>query len=211
MHLLLTDRLTCPRCGPTFGLVLLSRQLGDRRVLDGSLGCPNCRDRFPVCDGFGDLRPPPRAPLLPPEGEPPAPDAAPEDRVRALAAGLGAASGPGTTLLMGGAVELAPALARMLPDVEVVALDPRTARWPETPGVSRLVSGASLPFFGGMLRGVALSGAEVDDPLLRESLRVLAPGHRVVVLDPRDDSRDRLAAAGCSTIVEGPGMLAAGP
>ena len=60
MHLLLTDRLTCPRCGPEFGLVLLADRLEDRRVLEGALGCPNCRDRYPVRDGFGDLRPPPR-------------------------------------------------------------------------------------------------------------------------------------------------------
>ena len=56
MHLLLTDRLTCPRCGPSFGLILLADRMNDRRVVDGVLGCPNCRDGFPVRDGFGDLR-----------------------------------------------------------------------------------------------------------------------------------------------------------
>lgn len=60
---MLTDRLTCPRCGPTFGLILLAERMVDRRVRDGTLGCPNCRDAFPVVDGFADLRAPPRRPV----------------------------------------------------------------------------------------------------------------------------------------------------
>ena len=61
MNVALTDHLVCPRCGPPFGLVLLARDVRDRRVREGEFGCPNCRDRFPVEGGFGDLRPPPRA------------------------------------------------------------------------------------------------------------------------------------------------------
>ncbi len=34
MHLLLTDRLTCPRCGPDHGLILLAREIVDR-LFDG--------------------------------------------------------------------------------------------------------------------------------------------------------------------------------
>ena len=63
MHILLTDRLACPRCGPEFGLVLLAHEVRDRRVLEGDLGCPNCREAYPVREGFADLRPPPRTPL----------------------------------------------------------------------------------------------------------------------------------------------------
>ncbi len=59
----LVDHLVCPRCGPPFGLVLLAHDVRDRRVRRGEFGCPNCRDRFPVEDGFGDLRPPPRREL----------------------------------------------------------------------------------------------------------------------------------------------------
>ena len=44
----LTDHLVCPRCGPPFGLILLARDVRDRRVREGEFGCPNCRDRFPV-------------------------------------------------------------------------------------------------------------------------------------------------------------------
>ena len=62
MNVVLTDHLVCPRCGPPFGLVLLARDVRDRRVRQGEFGCPNCRDRFPVEGGFADLRPPPRGP-----------------------------------------------------------------------------------------------------------------------------------------------------
>lgn len=53
MHILLTDILTCPRCGPEFGLILLADELRDRRVHEGTLGCANCRGRWPVRRGFG--------------------------------------------------------------------------------------------------------------------------------------------------------------
>ena len=38
MHILLTDLLFCPRCGPQHGLILLANRLEERRVLDGWLG-----------------------------------------------------------------------------------------------------------------------------------------------------------------------------
>lgn len=62
MNAVLVDHLVCPRCGPPNGLVLLAHDVRDRRVHEGEFGCPNCRDRFPVVGGFGDLRPPPRGP-----------------------------------------------------------------------------------------------------------------------------------------------------
>ena len=97
MHILLTDRLICPRCGPGFGLILIADRLENRRVIEGSLGCPNCRDRFPVEGGFGDLRPPPRstrddAPELEPPPSPPALE---------VAALLGLTDGPGNVALIG--------------------------------------------------------------------------------------------------------------
>lgn len=56
MHILLTDILACPRCGPEFGLVLLADRVEDRRVLEGRLGCPNCREQYPIAGGGVDAR-----------------------------------------------------------------------------------------------------------------------------------------------------------
>ncbi|HWK89996.1 MAG TPA: Trm112 family protein, partial [Longimicrobium sp.] len=56
MHILLTDLLTCPRCGPEHGLVLLADRIEERRVVRGRLGCPNCRETYPVAGTVADLR-----------------------------------------------------------------------------------------------------------------------------------------------------------
>jgi uncharacterized protein YbaR (Trm112 family) len=101
MHLSLTDILTCPRCGPEFTLVLLADRVEDRRVLDGSLGCANCRERYPVHDGFADLRPPPAGPL-PDAGAGPRPG--PQDEAYRLAALMGVTQGPGFVLVLGESV-----------------------------------------------------------------------------------------------------------
>ena len=152
MHLLLTDRLICPRCGPGFGLILLADRLENRRVIEGSLGCPNCRDRFPVEGGFGDFRPPPRsAEDEAPDIEPPASPSAME-----VAALLGLSDGPGNVALIGDIAGHATALARLAPAVEFIGIAPGLRGWEEGEGVSRMTAGAFLPFSSGSLRGVGL-------------------------------------------------------
>ncbi len=197
MHVLLTDRLSCPRCGPEFGLILLADRVEERRVLEGLLGCSNCRDRFPVSGGFADLRTPPREPL---EGEaaPAPPDDAVAERLQAL---LGVAEGPGQIVVVGPAAVHAPALARRTPDVEVVAVSPALAGAEEAPRVSRLAARPGLPFFPRTFRGVVLSG-DASPRLLDEAVRVLAPGARVVVLDAGEEVRARLEAAGVTPLLD---------
>lgn len=55
MDVSLTDLLTCPRCGPAHGLILLPDEVRNRRVVSGVLGCANCRERYPVENGVADL------------------------------------------------------------------------------------------------------------------------------------------------------------
>ena len=77
-------------------LVLLADQLADRRVLMGSLGCANCRGRYPIEDGYCDLRSPPS------EGYDLSDvvESAPGDAVT-LGALLGVTKGPGEVALLG--------------------------------------------------------------------------------------------------------------
>ena len=193
MHLLLTDRLSCPRCGPEFGLILLAERMDDRRVVDGVLGCPNCRDSFPVRDGFGDLRAPPRGELAPGRaGDHGRQDPAATDRLAAL---LGVAQGPGTLLLAGSPARHATGLAARIEGVEVVALDADTVRWPEAPGVSRMAARPGIPLFSRTLRGVAVDGT-LGERWLVEAARVVAPLSRVVVQDAPEGAEAVLAAAG---------------
>ena len=212
MHLLLTDRLTCPRCGPEFGLVLRADDIEDRRVLQGFLGCPNCREKYPVARGVADLRPPPRRPMTASDpdagdaqrglGPDPTPD--PAETVR-LAALLGVTEGPGTVLVAGKAAAHAGSLAALLSGVEVVALD--VGPTPEvTPGVSRLLSDGRIPFYSGTLRAVALSGA-CAEALIDEAVRAVSRAGRVVLIDAFEGGVDRLRGQQLEILVDEEGTV----
>lgn len=197
MHLLLTDRLSCPRCGPGFGLILLADQLQDRRVLAGALGCSNCRDRFPIVDGLADLRPPPRTPLG--EARPaPAPDPAASAQLAAL---LGITEGPGNVGLLGPLVAHADALADAIPGIEVVAVDPSARGMAEREAVSRAVVGPYLPFTPWTFRALATSGglAAID-----ELLPLVARGGRLVLERPTEGEAEILERAGVRLLLRRP-------
>ncbi len=197
MHLLLTDRLTCPRCGPSFGLILLAHRLEDRVVREGVLGCPNCRDSFPITGGFGDLRAPPRGELGP--GLAGAVHSSVGDADTRLIALLGIVGGPGTVALVGEPARAAVGVARALPELHVVGIDPDLRHWPEQERVSRLVVAPGLPFFPSSLRGLALDG-RLGMGWLAEAVRVVAPRARVVVVHAPDGARARLETEGFQVI-----------
>jgi uncharacterized protein YbaR (Trm112 family) len=214
VHLLVTDRLACPRCGPDFGLILLSDRVEDRRVLEGSFGCANCRERYPIRGGFADFRVPPAGPL---EDEAGAADPGPDDAEGALrlAAMLGVTRGPGTLLLLGEPARQAERLVAMIDEIEVVALHPGLRARSEAPGVSRAHAGEApgdrLPFFTSTFRGAALD-AEGALGRLDEVFRVTAPGARVVVglpdperpgaAEPRRRLVERVAGASREILLE---------
>jgi hypothetical protein len=205
MHLLLTDRLSCPRCGPGFGLILLAERLIDRRVHDGVLGCPNCRDSFTVTDGFADLREPPRGPLAPGLAGPGGGDPAEGQRVVAL---LGIPRGPGTVALVGGAARHAGLLVDTVPELDAVVVDPDTRAWAEHPGVSRIVSAPGLPFFSGMLRGVVVDG-RLGEAMIFEAARVTAPRCRTVVVSAPEGAQRVLEEAGLDILAAEAGTVVA--
>jgi len=181
MHVLLTDRLTCPRCGPEFGLILLADRMEDRRVAEGTFGCPNCRDQLHVRDGFADLRAPPRGPL--PPGYAGGPETGPDDAADAerLIALVGVAQGPGTLVLAGEPARHAAAFAAGVEGIHVVAVDTDLDRWPSIAGVSRMAAGPGIPLFSRSMRGVAVD-ARLGPGLLGEAARVAAPKARVVAV-----------------------------
>lgn len=195
MYVPLSDAMTCPRCGPEHSLIMLADRVAERRVYEASFGCPNCRGRFPVTGGFGDLRPEPETELPGAEGEP----GTGEEAMR-LAALLGVARGPGYVLVAGPAARMAPGIVALVEDLEVVAIDEALAGWAEEPGISRLATGATLPFQNASMRGVALSGDAVD-LWLEEGARVLGGRGRLVleeVPEEVDGIEERLAGLGFS-------------
>jgi hypothetical protein len=207
VHLLVTDRLICPRCGPGFGLILLARKTGgERRILDGELGCPNCRDSFPIQKGFGDLRAPPRG-ELPEAGVGPPGNGDPEEAER-LQALLGIVRGPGTLALVGEPARHAHHLVDLVEGVELLVVDAGTASWPEEDRITRLVSRPGLPVFGLTLRGVVVDG-RLGTSWVAEAARVTAPRNRVVVVHADEGAAGALEEAGLDVLAQEAGTVVA--
>lgn len=204
MHILLTDVLRCPRCGPEFGLVLLAERTEERRVLEGRLGCSNCREGYPVRGGEADLRVPGAEPL-PPAG-PPAGEL--HERALRLGALLGLAEPRGSVLLVGGGAELAAEVAALRERVQVVSVSGAPTGGEEREGVNRVAAGAALPFAPASLGGVALTGSPPPE-LVEEGARVLARGGRMVVEGAPAGAAERLAAVGVRVLLEQEGVLVA--
>jgi len=203
MHLLLTDRLTCPRCGPEQGLILLAKELVDRRVLDGEVGCANCREHFPVTNGFIDLRWPKQA--EPASGDAPVPS---PDLAVKVAALLGLTDGSGFILLAGRTTAAADALSEMLAGDEWIALGGHLRQQAERAGISRLAASPDhLPLTTGGLRGAALDSDH--EAWLPEVTRALATGARVVVFDPSTALSERATTLGLEVVLDQPEALVA--
>lgn len=209
----LSDLLTCPRCGPTYGLVLLPTEAADRRVRSGVLGCANCRERWEIADGVADLR----------EFDFDFDfesdfdtgfdaDAETESPAVRLAGLMGLAEAQGTVLVAGPGAEHAGALTRLVEGIEVVAVPTPGTGIGGTPaassGVSPMRVTRVLPFRTGGLRGVALTGGAVG-LLLEEGARVLGREGRLVVDPSPADAASRVEAGGLRVVAEEGGVLVA--
>ena len=205
MHILLTDLATCPRCGPEWGLILLADEIADRNVIQGRLGCANCREEYPIHHAVADLRLGGDRPHPPPEAT-----TDPERALR-LAALLGVTRGGGWILLVGGGSELANSIRALVPEIEFARVAGTEDAQPQSHDSNLILADRGVPLRGGTVRGVALaSGA--DAALLAEAARVVAPGGRVVVEGVEGSGpevRGRAAAAGLDILLEDAGTLVA--
>ncbi len=178
MHILLTDILTCPRCGPDFGLIVLADRIDNRQVSEGQLGCANCRSTFPIEKGTADLRLD-SVDRLPLEHGHPAPEV---DRGFRAAALLGPPAANASILTIEIEGFHASEISRTFPEAHVIGVT--AGRPPAEDGseslLSRIRSGRSLPFRNQAFRGVAVFGTPSAE-LLAEVVRVLARGTRVVI------------------------------
>lgn len=204
MRITLTDVLTCPRCGPEFGLIVLADRLEDRLVREGRLGCPNCRESYPIRNGVADLR---GAVLIEDADGTPDRDARgdPAERAFRAAALLGVGHGGGSVLIVGGDRGLVSAIGDLLPNAYVVG----AGRSPVgSGGAGWLLHGQRLPLRSGTLRGVALlSGA--DPGMIGEAARVLSSGSRVL-LDPAPEGTAQVVAGeGLEVILDQDGVVVA--
>ncbi len=196
MYVVLSDVLTCPRCGPEWGLLLLPARTENRRVLEGVLSCPNCRERFRIEGGFADLRFPLQAEM---SAQPPLPSSS--EAAWRMAAALGVTEGPAIILVIGSGAAQAPELVKIVPQLEVIAADTSLATLPEMAGVTRIAVKGQLPLRSGSMRGVALTDAAALD-YIEEAARVLAPRARVLVQSLEHDALARLERAGLQILAK---------
>ncbi|MGH7475057.1 MAG: hypothetical protein ACRELD_02095 [Longimicrobiales bacterium] len=205
MHITLTDILTCPRCGPEAGLILLAERLEERRVSEGRLGCARCRSEYGIARGIVDLRP--AAGVVEGAGGASAPvqrgEADGSLRLAALL-GLEAGQGRGAIVVTGPASAYAGALAE-LAGAEVVVIGAETG---EAAGVSQLRTAGGLPFKGRSVAGVVLSGTGAA-ALIEEGARVLVPLGRLLVENVAAGAADRARAAGLDVLAEEGGTVLA--
>lgn len=212
MHILVTDVLSCPRCGPGFGLILLAGDVAARRVRTGTLACPNCREHYPVSDGVADFGA--AGPLSPPAGGEAVPAArtdaggSADDGAFRLLALLGIAEPPALVLLGGAVAGFGRALAARIDGLEALCIG-APADLASGAGVSALRVGARLPLHSRSLRGAALHGPAAER-WLEEGARVINRLGRLVLEAAPADAATRLEAAGLRVLARQEQTIVAG-
>lgn len=202
MHILLTDLLRCPRCGPAHGLILLADVIADRRVAAGRLGCANCREEFPIRNGVADLRLRGGSTVI---GEPDAPLPAGEGAEAALrlAALLGLGEARGVLVLAGPHIVLGAELSRLVPEIEVIAV--LSAMHEAVPNGVAVLLAEGLPFAHDSVAGIGMAGA-AGAPA---ALPLLRTGGRLVVEPAPPETRSLLLAAGANILLDEGGTVVA--
>ncbi|NIR45124.1 MAG: Trm112 family protein [Gemmatimonadetes bacterium] len=199
----LTDLLTCPRCGPQHGLVLLVKDVEDRRVREGWLGCPNCRNDYPVEAGVADLR---LAPGPETEAKPPYHEEELSIKIMALS---GLEQEKAVLALDGRLAHAASAIVERAPELEIIVLlGSRDAGGVEA-GVSRIMYDVEIPLAERALRCIALAPGGDPERVAAASRRVAGEG-RLVLFDAREEDIEAaksdgltvLAAEGSTAVAE---------
>lgn len=229
MDLELSEVFVCPRCRPAQGMVVLVDEMEGRRVLSGSLGCPECGRRVPVRSGVVRFDERTRAEGGGAEGEgaPDSPagadspnrdvgsrsDSEAEAKTRlgerlggdpgtVAAALLGVADLEGPFLLGHGMAPFASRVAELAEGAEVLVLEGEVPS-AEADGGRRSTR----------IRGIApddlplfprrMGGVALLAPgraALEEGGRVVRSGGRLVVLAPREDPSAHLADGAFETV-----------
>jgi uncharacterized protein YbaR (Trm112 family) len=184
VRLELTELLACPRCGPDRGFVAFVDRLEDGVIVEGRIDCPECEDRHPLRGGVLYM-----ATTDSPGGNDD-PDPAAAELAGAL---LGVPSGPEVLLAGPGLDSVAATLAADRPGASILLLTRGAATAGAHVHPIALDDAGALPFRSGRIQGAVLRGGAESDP--SALARVLAPGSRVVILEP-DEGLARYEAGG---------------
>ena len=175
MHIEMIDLLRCVNAHEDTWLVASFREISNRMVIEGTLGCPVCSAEYEIRNGVADFA----------RGESIA-DAESErssvsHRREELATRAGAyldATQPGTTIVLGGLWAFAAQDLADMADLRVIALNPPTGvKESERVGLVRVAS--AIPLANASVHGVALD-AWFDGKAIEEAARVTKLGGRIV-------------------------------
>jgi hypothetical protein len=182
----LLDLLRCVNAHEDTWLVASFRKVTDRFVVDATLGCPTCSQKYEIAAGVADFTLGESIPSCE------------QERQRAshlreeLATRVGAfldATQPGATIVLGGLWAYAANDLAEMADVRVLALNaPSEVR--ESSRVGLVRSGARIPLKPNSVHGVALD-AWFPVAMAEAAWRVVKPGGRIVgaaSFTPRPDS-----------------------
>jgi len=171
----LIDLLRCTNTHEDTWLVASFRQVTNRIVIEGTLGCPVCSAEYEITKGVVDFT---RGERI---GDVEAERRHAGHQREELATRAGAyldATQPGTTIVLGGLWAYAAQDLAEMADVRVIALNaPGDVEESERVGLLRV--GARIPLATNSVHGVALD-AWFAAPAIEEAIRVVRPVGRVV-------------------------------
>jgi uncharacterized protein YbaR (Trm112 family) len=172
MFIELIDVLRCPNAHEESWLVLASRRIDGRDVMEGVLGCPVCAAEYPITDGVVRFAGEPRTDAL-------AAPSSEEDAFR-LAALLDLATPRGYAIITGALGNASPYL-RAVTDVQLLLVNPPADIEMGT-GLSGLTIDSdwtTLPLAQSSARAIALDDATTSAQLVA-GLRAVRPSGRVL-------------------------------
>ena len=175
MFIELLDLLRCVNAHEDTWLVASFKDVSNRFVVEGTLGCPSCSQQYAISSGVADFTLGQASQSC--EAERSAASHLREELATRAGAYLDATQ-PGATIVLGGVWAYAAQELADMADVRVIALNaPSGVK--ESARVGLVRSGTTIPLAPGSVHGVALDAwfplATVD-----AAWRVLKPGGRVV-------------------------------
>ena len=169
------DLLRCVNAHEDTWLVASFREITNRMVREGTLGCPVCSAEYRIRNGVADFALGETTPAMPDTS---AADTGGREELATDAGAYLNATQPGATIILGGGWARAAHQLAAMTDVRVIALNaPATVRESDRVGLVRV--GTRIPLATNSAHGIALD-ASFPALAFGAALRVVKQGGRVV-------------------------------
>ena len=175
MYIETIDLLRCVNAHEDTWLVASFREIANRFVIEGTLGCPICSAEYEIRGGVADFT---LGESIPSCDEARAAVGHQREQLATRAGAYLDATQPGATILLGGLWSYAAQELAEMADVRVIGLNaPSEVQESEKVGLIRV--GERIPLAANSVQGIALD-AWFPEAMVEEALRVVKPGGRLV-------------------------------